>query len=203
VDGKRLDVYKEVAAILKDSDFRPRLEILRVASKCIGKHARWMMGCDCHEAALEGMKDHSKRRAKLISVGVVDGVCPWASRRGVALACGRVDILVDDIANFARRLDVRFLPSSSHQRALVISQADTLAQRIRDPVDLKLKAMFQERRGSLLGCLGAYFGHCTQSEVSKRIVGLCQEYDRLSEPGGAHRVASYYLAKMAAQECSA
>ena len=109
VDGKQLDVYKEVAAILKDSDFRPRLEILRVASKCIGKHARWMMGCDCHEAALEGIKYRSKRRAKLISLGVVDGVCPWACRRGVALACGRVDSIVDDIANFARRLDVRFL----------------------------------------------------------------------------------------------
>ena len=114
------------------------------------------MGCDCHEAALEGIKDRSKRRAKLISLGVVDGVCPCACRRGVALACGRVDSIVDDIANFARRLDVRLLPSSSHQRALVITQADTLAQRIRDPVELKLKAMFQELPGSSLGCLGAY-----------------------------------------------
>ena len=52
VDGKQLDVYKEAAAMLKDSDLIPRLEILRVASKCIGKRARWMMGCDCHEAAL-------------------------------------------------------------------------------------------------------------------------------------------------------
>jgi hypothetical protein len=149
VDVKQLDVNKEAAAILKGSDFRPRLEILRVASKCIGKHARWMMGCDCHEAALYGITDHSKRRAKLISLGVVDGVCPWASRRGVALACGRVDSIVDDIANFARRLDVRFVPSSSHRRALAISQADTLAHTIRDPVDLELKAMFQELHGSL------------------------------------------------------
>ena len=82
VDSKQQGVYRDISAILKDTEFRHRLELLLVASKTIGKQARWMMGCHCHESVLQGIKDYSARRAKLISVGVVGGVCPWACRRG-------------------------------------------------------------------------------------------------------------------------
>ena len=128
------------------------------------------MGCHCHESVLQGIKDYSARRAKLISVGVVGGVCPWACRRGVALVCGEVDNIVDDIARLPLRMDVRFLHSDGQKRAVLLTQSNALAQQIRDPIILKFKAMLCELPGSVVGYLGAYFGHVTCQEVSDHIL---------------------------------
>ena len=50
VDAKQHGVYTDIATILHDTKFRPRLEVLLVAAKTIGRQARWMLGCHFHEA---------------------------------------------------------------------------------------------------------------------------------------------------------
>ena len=82
---------------------------------------------------------------------MVGAVCPWAGRRGVELVLGKVDRIVAEIDDIPLRLNVRFLLADWQQRAALLAQANSLARKIRDPIDLKFKAMFGELPGSLVG----------------------------------------------------
>ena len=92
------------------------MEVLLVASQTIGRRARWMMGCHCHESVLQGIKDYSARR---ISVGVVGAFAHGLVAAEWPLFGGKVDNIVDDIARLPLRMDVRFLRSYGQKRAVL------------------------------------------------------------------------------------
>jgi hypothetical protein len=63
--------------------------VTAVIAQAVGKVARWLAGCECHRGVLKGIRDPKKRRAVLRDLGLTDGFCCWAGRRGPALALGQ------------------------------------------------------------------------------------------------------------------
>lgn len=183
-----------VAEALKVPLLAEKCAVLRFLSSGLGRMATWCEGCRCHQHIMDDQLLSVKDRAT--KYRNESSHCAWKGKRGVELASGELDRLIE-----------RFL--NKHDRALqeVYASLDNLQggelRRFESEIRTKVEGAIRMKLGfwkslphSLLAIAGGMLG-MTSEDASKAAARACiAEYQAAVEDGAGakvHRVAQRFL----------
>ena len=137
-----------VADFLQDASSLPRIICLRATCKRVGHWARWTEGCWCHEHLLVDCSSWHERKQVLLGLGIPNGVCPWAGKRGTELALDKCDEMEKDITLSATEALEEWRPTQGGQvaqevYATLVCDAEALGFGVAGEISLKLGAMWK------------------------------------------------------------
>jgi len=149
-DGTGCNLKQEIDAVClktmrKAQADGPRLHILletlRVVAKVLGREARWMEACDCHEDMWTAGGNFSTRRKKFSkSTNGAYADCPWKGKRSMQMALGRSTTFFAAIMTASSpRLQELLARVSGPQRTAALEMMRRLQSRLVESLTAKLE----------------------------------------------------------------
>jgi hypothetical protein len=136
VDAACLNIVKQVQA--DREEFVIKLSAFLVIATVVGREARWMEACQCHEHIWKS-RSHDSDKQKQILQATGYALCPWKGKRACEMALGRPAIFLHAINDAdSPRLRDLLVCTSSHTRTSALSLIQRLKSRLVESIAAKL-----------------------------------------------------------------
>ena len=116
------------------------VEVLRVIAAFLGKEARWLEGCECHEDIHTMKSTFTSRKRLYMEVSGGCSVCPWKGKRSAEMARGRLShILIGLHQCSSPRLQMLIARTTGPVRTKALELMQRLRSRLSESLTAKLE----------------------------------------------------------------
>lgn len=153
----------------------------------VGRVARWLSGCFCHQEIAE-IPSFAQRQRALKDIGLADGFCCWFGRRGPSLALGGCEKMCDMVMSATcEGHRAALLRATESVRIMCLHFEQHVKQRWCSEMRAKL-AFWQDLPYASLGLFGEFRGHSETAPLAKFILQKAEAGGDLSS---MHRVTQH------------